>query len=108
MQALEDIRKQMRDDELSAFEREEMESIQVMNGHATSSYHPDKGEIDILLEHTEDVIRECQEGNADLNEGAELVSREIIARSNRTMMAYNRMISDNGFKYRKVKQLPPL
>lgn len=107
MQALEDIRKQMRDDELSAFEREEMENMQAMNGHATSSYNPDKNEIDILLEHTEDVIRECQEGNADLNEDAELVSREIISRSNRTMMAYNRMISDNGFKYRKVKQLPP-
>ena len=107
MQALEDIRKQMRDDELSAFEREEMENMQAMNGHATSPYNPDKNEIDIVLEHTEDVIQECQDGNADLNTDAELISREIISRSNRTMMAHNRMISDNGFKYRKVKQLPP-
>lgn len=96
------------EEELSAFEREEMKNMQAMNGHATSSYNPDKSEIDILLEHTEDVIRECQEeGNADLNEDAELVSREILSRSNRTMKTYNRMISDNGFKFRKVKQLPP-
>ena len=38
---LEDIRKQMRDEELSAFEREEMKSMQVMNGHATSSVAPE-------------------------------------------------------------------
>lgn len=107
MQALEDIRKQMRDEELSAFEREEMENMQAMNGHAASSYHPDMNEIDIVLEHTEDVIQECQDGNADLNEDAELVSREIISRSNRTMKAHNLMIPDNKFKYSRVKFLPP-
>lgn len=96
------------EEDLSAFEREEMENMQTMNGHATSSYNPDKNEIDILLEHTEDVIQECQDGNADLNEDAELVSREIISRSNRTMKAHNLMIPDNKFKYSRVKLLPPV
>lgn len=94
-------------DELRAFEREEMESMQAINGHAYSPYKPDVNEMTILARNTRDVILECQNGDADLNVDAELVVLEILTRSHKEMRMYNKMITDNGFKYRKVKHLPP-
>ena len=106
MKDLDDIEKELLDEERRAFEREEIESMQEINGHAyTSPYKPDKTEMAILLEHTNDVIQECQDADLDIDD--ELVSREILTRSNREMMVRNRMITDNKFKYSRVKQLPP-
>lgn len=110
MKDMNSVEKELLDEEHRAFEREEIENMQAINGHAyTSPYNPEKSDIDIILEHTRDVIRECQNGDADLdmNMDATLISGEILTRSNREMMVRNRMITDNGFKYRKVKQLPP-
>lgn len=110
MNALDKHKKELLDEERRAFEREEMESMQRINGHTyTSPYKPEKSDIDIILEHTRDVIREYQNGDADLdmNMDAGLIGDEILTRSNREMQKRNLMIPDNKFKHSRVKQLPP-
>ena len=95
------------EDKLGEFEREEVESMQAINGHTyVSSLNPEDNESTILKRHTEDVIQECQNGNADLDTDAELVAQEILARSNREMAMHNKEIIDSKFKYSRVKQLP--
>ena len=104
-----DIEKQLRDGgERSAFEREEIESMQRINGHTyTSSFKPDQSEVEILIQNTKDVILECKNGDTDLSMDAELVAQEILTRSNKQMMIRNLTITDSKFKFCKVKQLPP-
>lgn len=105
---MKNLERQLREEELRAIERDEMQSMQRLNGDVYANpYKPDKSEMAVLLEHTEDIIHECENGDADLNVDAELISEEIITRSNREMMLYNRMTTDGGFKCKKVKQLPP-
>lgn len=102
------LKKTPSDDELGAFEREGIRSMQACYGHAyTPAYMADENEIDIILKHTYDVIQECRNGQADLSLDAGLVAREIITRSNDEMMSSNHMIKDGKFKFNRVKQLPP-
>ena len=99
--------KPMSDEELSAIEREEVESMQAINGHAYASpLNPEDNESTILMKHTKNLIQECQNGNADLDTDAELVAQEILTRSNREMAMHNKEIIDSKFKYSRVKQLP--
>jgi Predicted ATPase len=103
-----DFDKTPSDAELKAFEKEELRNIQASYGHMyTPSYETEENEIDIIMKHTKEVIQECEDGKADLSLDAETIGREILTRSNKEMMLLNQMIRDNGFKYRRVKQLPP-
>jgi len=96
------------DEELREIEREEMRSWEEINGHACESpYSPDESATDIALRHTEDVIRECSEGRADLTQDANLIGREILTRTNREMIENNYFIRDKKFQNSKLNKLPP-
>lgn len=104
-----DLKDWMIDKEHREIEREERESMEMINGHAyPQPYTPNPREIDIILEHTRDVIYECKNGKADLSLDAEVIGQEILTRADKDMMVENIEITDKAFKYRKVQQLPPV
>lgn len=102
------IQKQLRNEELAALEREELESIQSLYGHTyVNPFDPDKNEASILSEIAGEIIQECHDEGVNMGEYAEMISCEIITRGNKTLMAQNLMIHDNKFKYTKIKNLTP-
>ncbi len=99
----------MSDEELRELEREEIESMQRINGHSyTVPFKQDKSEMTLLKRHTEALIQDCRNGIADLDTDAELIAKEILNRTNEEMLCRNVGITDRKFQYSRVKQLPPV
>lgn len=95
------------EEELLAFEREELRNIQAGYGHNyTSPYSPEEDEAEIAIRHAEDVIQECQDDGTDLNSSAKNIRQEILARINTELMQRNEMIKDTKFRNSKIKYLP--